>query len=744
VNRVYYALFLFLCSVYLFTYTPHINSSDGLAMFSTAESIIRRGALDIEQIRWMGLQQGSYGLDGLLYSRKGIGVPLGLLPLSWLGFVIPAFGMVTTSLLFNIIITALTAVIIMAYLQEIGFDSSTGLIIALTYGLSTLAWPYAKSLFSDPFAGLMLLSAAYCLLKYKNLPRSKLWWPFLASLFLAWNVAARYAEAVFLPLFGIYLLHKIPSRRWPKPIIAYSMPIIITGLLLLSFNLTRYGNMFNTGYLPNESFSGVLWQGVAGQLISPARGLLLYCPIFILSFIGMRLSWQRFRAETALALGIIIVHLLLYGKWFMWHGGYAWGPRFLIPTLPFWAIFLAPIVAQMQTTSLKLVYIILFILGLIPQLLSVMIDFSPFQNSLLDSGLPLFAPQTFFEWQYSPFIKAWNFINWHSLDLIWAWQGDIKWILLLLLINNILLTGFALYQATNTMFSMSKFAVAEESGANSSANFDTHFIATLSTILTMAFLLIQAHSLPATSIQQTVTTLNHDSRSVDAIIINQPELTLSFAELYKGHAPILGLNQANFPLPADIDRRLNETISQHEQIWWLPNWLPPGESAIEQNLLATGFSVREHDFEGQRLRLFSFPAELPIHSIPDGTIFGSRIRLIKIAYPPQTQSKMSFPIEFHWQAEQAIDENYHIFIHLVNDDGNPSSQTDGQPVNWTYPTSTWSISETIIDRHALWIPANTSPGNYRVRTGWYQPTNGQRLQLPDGRDAIEFAVRIQN
>ena len=79
------SLFLFLLAIYLLTYTPRINSSDGIAMFATAENLVRRGALDIEQIRWMGLQQGTFGLDGLLYSRKGIGLPIGLLPLTWLG-----------------------------------------------------------------------------------------------------------------------------------------------------------------------------------------------------------------------------------------------------------------------------------------------------------------------------------------------------------------------------------------------------------------------------------------------------------------------------------------------------------------------------------------------------------------------------------------------------------------------------------------------------------------------------------
>ncbi|MBI1878487.1 MAG: hypothetical protein HYR94_09715 [Chloroflexi bacterium] len=314
------SLFLFLFSIYLLTYTPRINSSDGQAMFATAESLVRRGALDIEQIRWMDLQQGTFGLDSLLYSRKGIGVPIGLLPLTWLGLVVPWWGLVSASLLFNAIVTALTAVLLSAYVQELGFSPPTGLIVALTFGLTTLAWPYAKSLFSDPFSGLLLLAAAYTLLKSSRgaggqggrgakrlspappLPCSPiLFYPFLAGLFLAWNVATRYAEALFVPVFGLlllyYLFHTLRStlhasrftlhapRSTPHaprftlhallPILAFSTPILIIGLALITFNISRYGDPFNTGYLPNETFSGVLWQGLMGQLFSPGRGFFL-------------------------------------------------------------------------------------------------------------------------------------------------------------------------------------------------------------------------------------------------------------------------------------------------------------------------------------------------------------------------------------------------------------------------------------------------------------------------------------
>ena len=162
------ALFCFLLAVYLVTYSPRFHSSDGLAMFSLAESLARRGEWDTDQIRWMGLQQGTFGLDGHLYSRKGAGVSLLEMPLAWLGLVIPAWGAATTVLLFNSLVTAATGALLLLYLRRLGYDDVSALAAGLTFGLATLAWPYAKTCFSDPLAGLCLLGAALALLRFRD------------------------------------------------------------------------------------------------------------------------------------------------------------------------------------------------------------------------------------------------------------------------------------------------------------------------------------------------------------------------------------------------------------------------------------------------------------------------------------------------------------------------------------------------------------------------------------------------
>jgi hypothetical protein len=543
------------------------------------------------------------------------------------------------------------------------------------------------------------------------------------------------------------------------------------GLALIVFNLSRYGDLFNTGYLPNETFSGSLWQGILGQLVSPGRGLLLYSPIFILSLVGLPAFYRRYRPEALLGLSIILIHLLLYGKWFMWHGGYAWGPRFLIPTLPFWALFLAPVVQRVRgeedamgrrradatassphrliaSTPLRLILLILAAIGFAVQLLLVTIDFAPFQNSLLDTGLPLFDPQTFFNPQYAPLIAAWPFVTRNALDLAWAWQGNINGWLLVVLLANLVITGLNLLGQMTKRFTI--YDLCPDKGylrfTNGLLRFMfprplTPLLALLSTLVTIVWLLAYVHILPPLPLQQAVTALNAGVRPVDAVIANTPEQTMPFAELYKGRAPVLGLNSGGFPLPGDITRRLEETIAAHPQVWWLPNNLPPEQSAVELTLAADGFRARNDTFEGQRLALFAFSSNLPPQT--GEAVFENQIKLVEAAYPPKIPAGVALPLELRWQTPDKLTENYHVFVHLVDETGQRLAQSDGQPALWTRPTTTWAAGETIVDRHGLWLPAGLPSGTYQLRVGLYRPADGQPLSLTTGQGWVQFILQVE-
>ena len=159
-------IFGFLLACYLLTFTGTIDSSDGLSMFATTESIVRHGGFDSNQLLWMGNQQGNLGVDGNLYTRKGLGMVLLGLPLVWVARLWSSIGLVHAALLLNPLLTAWTGALLFRTGRRLGWSRGTATAAALLFGLATMAWPYTQTYFSDPVCGWGLLAAAYGLLAY--------------------------------------------------------------------------------------------------------------------------------------------------------------------------------------------------------------------------------------------------------------------------------------------------------------------------------------------------------------------------------------------------------------------------------------------------------------------------------------------------------------------------------------------------------------------------------------------------
>jgi hypothetical protein len=245
------AIFGLLFSVYLVTYTGYIQSSDGLAMFATVENMARRGAVDSNQLLWMGIQQGSFGPDGALYSRKGIGMGLLAYPLVWLALHWPNVGLVHAALLLNPLLTAWTGALIYRTGRRLGWSVGLATATALIFGLATLAWPYTQTFFSDPVCGWGLFGALYGLLSYRQSGRKR----YLMGSGLAWGLAylTRTVNLVTLPIYVVALLVALYRRQgqtsgaavplyqqwltllrtqW-RPLISFLIPVLLSGLISL-------------------------------------------------------------------------------------------------------------------------------------------------------------------------------------------------------------------------------------------------------------------------------------------------------------------------------------------------------------------------------------------------------------------------------------------------------------------------------------------------------------------------------
>jgi hypothetical protein len=129
------------------------------------------------------------------------------------------------------------------------------------------------------------------------------------------------------------------------------------------------------------------------------------------------------------------------------------------------------------------------------------------------------------------------------------------------------------------------------------------------------------------------------------------------------------------------------------------------------------------------------PEELPPDLAPADAVFGDRLRLLGYGLVPA--GERAWTLTLAWEAEGPVNEDYVVFVHLVDEGGEIRSQSDAPPGGGFYPTSFWIPGETVLDRHDLTLPDGAPAGRYRLRVGLYQPETGLRLPVPTG-DVLEL------
>jgi hypothetical protein len=184
--------------------------------------------------------------------------------------------------------------------------------------------------------------------------------------------------------------------------------------------------------------------------------------------------------------------------------------------------------------------------------------------------------------------------------------------------------------------------------------------------------------------------------------------------------------------------------------WTLPAHLPPGRYRVDLGLYRLvdrttwGVVLESPGRSADRVVLDYVVVPPPdgptkVTTLPETPLFGGAIRLLGIA-PDLGQTTLRpgsrLLLSFLWEAQARPDEDYTLFVHLVDDSGAIRAQTDIQPLGGFYPTSFWDEREEVYDTVPLDLPATLPPGEYSLRLGWYLYSTGQRLALPDGTDSL--------
>jgi hypothetical protein len=139
-------------------------------------------------------------------------------------------------------------------------------------------------------------------------------------------------------------------------------------------NHARFGNYL--AFEPTataKGFTTPLWLGLYGNLFSVGRSIFLYSPPAILAAFAFSRFHRARRAEAILFAAIAAIYLLVYSMYGYWEGGWAWGPRFLVPVLPFLVIPLGYLVTSKRWA---VVVAALAVLGVGVQILGVAVNYS--------------------------------------------------------------------------------------------------------------------------------------------------------------------------------------------------------------------------------------------------------------------------------------------------------------------------------------------------------------------------------
>jgi hypothetical protein len=106
--------------------------------------------------------------------------------------------------------------------------------------------------------------------------------------------------------------------------------------------------------------------------------------------------------------------------------------------------------------------------------------------------------------------------------------------------------------------------------------------------------------------------------------------------------------------------------------------------------------------------------------------------------PQPGQPGESLQVTLFWQISQPVTDNYSVFVHLLDEEGQITAQNDDLPRTGAYPVPWWQPGEIVEDVHPLALPLDLGGGDYRLIVGLYRPENGTRLLLLDGTDSFSM------
>lgn len=357
---------------------------------------LMHGQVDLTT-EWANFASPDVGyIGGKFYSFFPVGVPALIYPLYSLGLpynvgLLAGFSTMAIMSLLSMLLLVLIAK------QVFKMPFWAALAVGLLFAFATTSWSYAVTIYQHAPTVTCMLFGFYAAWQYARAGKFAWLWSALGGIAYGVAIFIDYPNALLCAPNMVYMV--VSSINFKENKQAWSLHIrasILAGLLLfgaitaghLYYNKQVFGSALQfhnpaPRYTP-ETFDALraklqekqttnkastalsifneysLGQGVYELSVALDKGIFFYSPIFLLAILGLVKFRKRFKLEHAIFVSMAFINVAMYASFGDPWGGWAFGPRYLIPTMALLSVFaIVPIIEGRSIFFKKIVTLLL-------------------------------------------------------------------------------------------------------------------------------------------------------------------------------------------------------------------------------------------------------------------------------------------------------------------------------------------------------------------------------------------------
>lgn len=272
--------------------------------------------------------------------------------------------LVFLELFYGPLFSALTIGVFFLCCRSFNFSIQTSIITSFIFAFSTLIWSYSQTSLNTVPVTLFILLGFLFFLKYTKEHRKL--FLILSSFILGFAFLTRSdASLIAIILFSYLVIHSIKTRGEFLQLFYFSIPLSISYIFSNIFYQFRFEITHTFAYFAAPTnYPTPFYVGLSGLLFSPGVGLFIFVPISLMAFLSFSDFYKREKIYCILFIAIISSFLVFYSQVEFWHGLVSWGPRYLVPVIPFLLLPLAASIEKRKSKGFLFSILILSIMGI--------------------------------------------------------------------------------------------------------------------------------------------------------------------------------------------------------------------------------------------------------------------------------------------------------------------------------------------------------------------------------------------